>query len=169
MTKQRIRHIADLAAKTKDDTAGAMLTECLAEIAYFQSFTRRGIDPQELPHKANEELPLAAKVKTKGAPDPRIAEFIDGWHNAFLECFKEKYKVQGVKDAVAVKRLIATGSTVDQLLDLAWEAWKHADKFNCKQAATILGFEQRFNDIRIELKTLANGGRVRTEPAGVNL
>lgn len=166
MTKARMREIrAQLAAGGYSfDKAQLLVEETLNEVERLQSFTRRGTTPDSEPE------PLPEKAKGKGTPDPRIAEFIDGWHIAYLERFKEKYKVQGVKDAVAVKRLIATGSTLDQLLDLAWDAWAHPDKFNCKQAATILGFEQRFNDIRIELKTLANGNRpARQEPAGVNL
>ncbi len=162
MTKARLRFIAEHAAKTKDEAAVAMLTECVEAIQHLQSYTRRGIEPEP------QNLPVTAKVKS--APDPRVTEFIDEWDRLFTIRFKEKYKVQGVKDAMAVKRLLATKATVDQLLDLAWEAWKHTDKFNCKAAVTMLGFEQRFNDIRIELKTLANGNRPeRTTPAGVTL
>lgn len=161
MTKARIREIRSAAKKCGEGwmpAMEAMVIELIEELERLQSFTRRGQsepEPEPLPEKANG----------KQTKDPRIAEFIDGWHNAFLERFKEKYKVQGVKDAVAVKRLLATGSTVDDLLDLAWEAWKHPDKFNCKQAATILGLEQRFNDIRIELKTIASNGQPQHQGA----
>lgn len=165
MTKARLRHIADHAAKTKDDAAGAMLTECVAAIRHLQSFTRRG----ELPDEPEpQDLPKKAKGKN-GTADPRIAEFTTGWEHAYQSFNNEKYPHGGAKDVQAIKRLLNIGAVSD-LLDTAWDAWQHPDKFNCAAAITIAGFASRYANIKLELRTLANGGRPsRTEPAGVTL
>lgn len=166
MTKARIREIrahaekietADLRRAMPHNPEAAIIMELATEIERLQTFTRCGQSPQE-----PEELPPAAKVK--GPPDPNVKLFIDGWATAFQQFHHTKYMVQGAKDAAAAKRLVKD-STVDDLLDTAWEAWQHPDKFNCKQAATIAGFASRFNDIKIELKTLANGGRPQSTEA----
>lgn len=76
MTKARIRFIRERILKVKDDTAAAMLTECLGVIEQIQSFTRRGLnpEPETLPAKANGELPLAAKVNLKKCARGTIGE-----------------------------------------------------------------------------------------------
>lgn len=175
MTKARIRQLEDFVLRNKGD-AGLVICECLDEIKRMQGFTRRGIGPDA------EPIPPAEKTKAKA--DPRVKEFIDGWFDAYKEFHKRShliYKVQGVKDAMAVKRLLSLkiwDSTlkserpiqVDDLLDQAWEAWHHRDKFWCKMSTTILGFEQRYNDIRVEVVAGQNGNRpVRTQPAGCTL
>lgn len=141
-----------------------MVVECLDTIEALQSFTRRGTEP--------EDLPPAAKVKVKaknGKTDPRIAEFLAGWENAYQELNKETYPHGGAKDTQAIKRLLLLGS-VDELLDTAWEAWKHPEKFNCAQAVTIAGFVSRYANVKVDLKLCKNGGRqARTEPPGVTL
>lgn len=162
MTKARIREIRAAIRLVEDEGAAMTLTECIVEIEHIQAFTRQG----KIPDAEPEPFPDKAKGKVT---DPRVKEFIDGWAKAFQEHHHEKYLVQGAKDGAAVKRLLQI-DTVDNLLDLAWEAWKHPDKFNCKQAVTIAGFASRYNDIKIEIKTIASGGRpTSTEPAECRL
>lgn len=156
MTKATLREIH---AKNEANPGpmGGAVEQLLAEIERLQSFTRRGSEPEQLPDTA----------KAKGKPDPRIQQFIDGWCKAFQEHHREKYLVMA-KDFPAIKRILAIAD-VDTLLDRAWEAWKHPDKFNCKQAASVCGFASRYNDIVIELKTISNGGRPPTQPAECRL
>lgn len=161
MTKGRMREIRAAAKKCGEGWMPAMeqmVIECLDTIEALQSLTRRGAEP--------EELPPAAKVK---ATDPNIKLFIDGWYDAYIIFHREKYLVQGGKDASAAKALVSK-FTVAELMKTAKEAWKYPDRFNCKQAVTISGFASRYNDIKAELKLCANGGRpARTEPPGVTL
>lgn len=155
MTKARIRQLRGAAGENSN------LTECLDEIDRLQSFTRRGQSPDAEP----EPLPQ----KAKGKSDPRLKEFLDGWEKAYQEFNKEPYPHGGAKDTQAIKRLLLIGPISD-LLDTAWEAWKHPDKFNCTHAITIAGFASRYPNIKLELKTLANAGRpIITQPAGCNL
>lgn len=163
MTKATIRAYRE--ASAKNSAHAALIEDCLTTIEHLQSFTRRG----ELPDEPEpQDLPKKAKGKN-GTPDPQVKYFIDLWTDYFREFHKEKYLVQGGKDGAAVKRLLGI-DTIDHLLDTAWEAWAYPDKFNCKQAVTIAGFSSRYNEIKLELRTLANNGRpARSQPAGVVL
>lgn len=166
MTKARIREIRAAAKKCGEGwmpSFEAMVIELIKELERLQRFTRRGITPGTEP----EDLPKKAKG-AKGSADPRVKEFIDLWVHYFELHHREKYMVMA-KDFPAIKRLLQMAD-VETLLDKAWEAWNHGDKFNCRQAVTVCGFASRYNDILVELKTLANGGRpVMTGPAGCTL
>lgn len=166
MTKARIREIRNAQRRTHNGEATAMIDELLAEIERLQRFTRRGITPGAEP----EDLPNSAKgKKPKGTPDPRIAEFKEGWETAYLAFHKEKYPHGGVKDVMATKRLLLLGSVSD-LLDTAWDAWHHPEKWACARAITIAGFASQYAAVRLDIKMVKNGGRpVMTGPAGCNL
>lgn len=180
MTKARIRQLRDSVSANSGARfdCGDIIHELLDEIELLQSFSRRGEKPKA------EKLPPAAKVKVEKKTDPRIKELIDGWFDAYFKFHKTTYLVQGGKDASAAQRLISAETTnratmvemgepllderpiVDALLDTAWEAWKHLDKFNCKQAVTISGFASRYNDIVVELKSTKVTAKA---PAGASL
>ena len=67
----------------------------------------------------------------------------------------EPYAFQGAKDGAAVKALLTTTKkTPEDLIRVAVAAWKHPAGFNCKMAASICGFNSKFNDIRNELNAL---------------
>jgi hypothetical protein len=80
------------------------------------------------------------------------AVFVKAWADAYLEAFGDPYIFSGGKDGAAVKRLLNSGMTPDDLLAIARQAWTHGKQFNCKQAASIAGFASRLNDIRAELR-----------------
>lgn len=166
MTKARIREIRAFAALATTDGAD-ILEECVAEIERLQSFTRKGITPVAEP----EDLPNSAKgkKKTKGPADPRIEEFKEGWETAYLAFHREKYPHGGVKDVMATKRLLLLGEISD-LLDTAWDAWHHPEKWACARAITIAGFASQYAAVRLDIKMFKNGGRpVMTGPAGCTL
>lgn len=168
MTKARIRSIRE--ASAKNSAHQAIIAELIAEVESLQAFTRRGEKPLVLESEPEEILPRAAKVKKvkQSTGDPNVKLFIDGWYQAFLAFHKSEYFVQGAKDASAAKKLVAK-VPVYELISTALKAWKHADKFNCKQAATIAGFASRYNDIVAELKSV-NGSRAQQqEPARCRL
>lgn len=86
------------------------------------------------------------------------AEFIEKWSADYEETFKEKYAFQGGKDAKAVKALLAaSGKTPDELMKMAKAAWANGSLFYCKSAASICGFNSKFNEIRSELNQKRNG------------
>lgn len=159
MTKARIREIRNSQGRTHNGEATAMIDELLAEVERLQSFTRRGASPEpELPHKAKGK-----------APDPRINEFTEGWVAAYKAWHGEPYPHGGAKDAQAVKRLLILAQ-IDDLLDTAYAAWQHPDKFNCARSVTIAGFCASYAGVRLELKTIASNGKPqRQEPPSVTL
>lgn len=94
-----------------------------------------------------------------------VRELTDAWCVAYKRAHGRDYVFAGSKDAQAAKRLLDTGLTVIQLLDIAKAAWAAQDqrgKFWSKHAASISGFAARFNDIRNELQP-ANGAATHTE------
>lgn len=187
MTKATIRAYRE--ASRLNSAHAAIIEDCLSTIERLQAMTRRGEEP-ELPQKESsllvsmveglskmkpEELEAFAQAlpklphKAKGKADPRILEFTEGWETAYEAFHKEKYPHGGAKDVQAIKRLLLVGQVSD-LLDTAWDAWHHPDKFNCAASITIAGFASRYANVKLELKTIANGNRpVRTQPAGCTL
>lgn len=92
-------------------------------------------------------------------PNGDHATLIDLWTKAYPEHHGgESYAFQGGKDGAAVKSLLSTSQkSPDDLMRIAVAAWKNPGGFNCKMAASICGFNSKFNDIRNELNALKNG------------
>ena len=78
--------------------------------------------------------------------------FVEDWCKSYEEEHGRKYKFEGGRDGKAVKALLATGETGENLLVFARAAWKYPGGYWCKHAATINGFENKFNDILAELE-----------------
>jgi len=141
-----------------------------------------GVERQELQPLNGVETPPLNGVETnkergqrnkKGAdapgelkaqrPPSAKRELTDGWCAAYEAHFRRRYKFEGAKDGRAADRLLATGLAPAELLGIARRAWAHPDWFNCKQAATLAGFECRYNDIRAELDNPPDAPRRRHE------
>lgn len=89
-----------------------------------------------------------------GKPIPAHRELIEAWANAYREVFRANYVFGGGKDGSAVKRLIATGMTPGEVVQLARAAWRIRDRrgmFYAKMAVTISGLACRINEIRDEV------------------
>lgn len=92
------------------------------------------------------------------------ADFVKLWTDEYPKFHDgEKYVFQSGKDGAAVKALISTSEkTPLELLRIAVAAWKSPDKFNCKSAASLTGFNSKINEIRAELnKGRSNGESLR--------
>lgn len=101
---------------------------------------------RSVPRVGNEATPPGVHVK-----------FIDRWAEAFKAHFGFDYKFGGGKDGRAVKELVTSSADVDveQWIDLASRAWVRSGQapkaFGCERAATIHGFANAINEIRVEL------------------
>jgi hypothetical protein len=82
-------------------------------------------------------------------------EFIDRWCKAYEARFGSPYVVQGGKDGIAVKKLLASGIDIESAISNAKRAWDlpQSSKFwNCNtQAATLAGFHGAYSKIVVEL------------------
>lgn len=80
-------------------------------------------------------------------------QFIEAWSAAYLADRGEKYFVAGAKDAVAAKRIAASGLSVADLISMARRAWVSSGPkfYRCEKAITISYFVSSFNEIRSEL------------------
>ncbi len=76
------------------------------------------------------------------------------WGDAYPEHHAGcEYVFQGAKDGQAVKALLQTSKlTPGELMETAKAAWGKPTGFQCKMAASICGFNSKFNEIRHELK-----------------
>lgn len=95
-------------------------------------------------------------------------QFIDRWMAAYPSHHHgNTYAFQAGKDGQAVRHLLSTSRLEpEELMRVAVEAWAHPAKFHCASAASLTGFNSRFNEIRAELQTLRSGGnRPRFAPA----
>lgn len=79
------------------------------------------------------------------------AAFIKGWCENFKSRFQVDYKVDGGRDGKAVKELLSMNVLRIDLLEIAKKAWL-SDSFNCRQAQTIHGYRNYFNQINLEVK-----------------
>ena len=88
--------------------------------------------------------------------------FIQGWVENFKAQFGHDYVFDGGRDAKAVKELLKTGILRIDLLEIAKKAWPLQNCFACRMASTIHGFNDKLNQIRIDIKyaTTKNGNRV---------
>lgn len=125
--------------------------EVLKQRGMIEVVKATGFDPCYHITAPSRWLPPEPEAKPAGKPEH--AAFIDLWVIAYEKVFGDKYRFQDAKDGSATKALLmATKMTPEALMAIAVEAWKHPDWFNCKAAATIAGFNCRFNEIRHELK-----------------
>lgn len=107
--------------------------------------------------------PNANTPKRMVAPSPEFKAFTDGWCANFHASHGFSYQFNGSRDGKAVKELLSMGILRLDLLEIAKSAWKESaenprDHFYCKQAVTIHGFRNHFNQIRNEL----NGASPKT-------
>jgi hypothetical protein len=155
MTKTRIRAIQQAVAK--NSAHKAIIEECLAEIEFWQKKARAGLPLTEQASEPNED-----------AEEPPAANlFIARWCDEYLEVKGTKYIVARGKDTGHAKSLLKQIPDIDHLMKVARAAWKRPHEFNCKQAASLVGFCTRYNDIVSELRAIkqnsngSNGGPVR--------
>lgn len=98
-----------------------------------------------------------------------VDEFIALWSAAYFKTNGEKYLLTGKKDKVAVRHLLQhSGKSQPDIMRVAEAAWKHNGFFS-KSAASLSGFDSKFNEIRSELNDLhkkggKNGDRPQKTP-----
>lgn len=97
--------------------------------------------------------------------DPRHHAVTSVWNDLYLTFHGIAYNFTS-RDAQALKRLLSSGPfSVEEILDVAREAWAKGrdDRFakHSKEAATLHGLCDRYNEIRVELQ---RGTSVRKEP-----
>ena len=81
-------------------------------------------------------------------------EFIKLWCQEYQIAFGIKYAFQSGKDGNAIKLLLSsTGRTPENLMRVFKAAWENQTGFFCKSAASICGFNSKFNEIVGELNT----------------
>jgi hypothetical protein len=100
-------------------------------------------------------VPSTEESTEKVKPTETVRELTDAWCVAYERAFLRKYHFAGIKDSQAAKRLLDTGLSVLELLEVAkaaWAAQEERGKFWSKHAASLAGFSARFNDIRNELQ-----------------
>jgi hypothetical protein len=109
------------------------------------------------PSSSPSSSPVHKYSPSEGSSDHQA--FIAEWVEAYKAAFGFDYQFKGGRDGKAVKLLLATNIETTELLRIAKDAWRRTlnDKFaaHCKQAATIHGFQDRLNQIRVELSTNA--------------
>jgi hypothetical protein len=79
-------------------------------------------------------------------------EFIRKWEEVYQSTLGHKYVFNGGRDGKAVKALIATGDSIDLIIESARLTWTGKDEFLKKRAATIHGFQSALNEIRMAIK-----------------
>lgn len=110
---------------------------------------------------AHSEAAPEAKASPKkkdippSAGNPNHEAFVKGWCEDFKTAHGFDYKFEGGRDGKAVKELLSMNILVLDLLETAKKAWKRAkEDIFCKaskQASTIHGFKNSFNQIRVEV------------------
>lgn len=113
-----------------------------------------GVNKERGLKKEKETEATAFEATETGQPQKQRSqkrELTDLWCAEFKKKHGWAYKFDGAKDGRAADRLLALGMDPVDLITIAKSAWNHPDWFNCKQAATLAGFECRYNDIRHEL------------------
>lgn len=118
-------------------------------------------DNQQCQHIADTDTDnnsSPAKARVKKEPSSDHARFISIWMEEYPKHHSgEEYAFQSGKDASAVKQLLQTSKkTPEELIKMAIASWNNAVGFHSGWAASISGFNSRFNDIRNELNTMMN-------------
>lgn len=134
--------------KQKGSTASSTASHCASTEGEGEGERKekeKGTHPQSPPCPP----PVAAAAAEIG----EHTRFIQLWTDAYPQHHRgEKYVFQGGKDGTAVKNLLSTsGETPAALMAVAVAAWKTPNGFNAKMAASLSGFNSKFNDIRNEV------------------
>jgi hypothetical protein len=129
-------------------------------------FPSTGNPSPEKPPTGNQPLSKNDDTKndcTKLSPEKAAAEedrkkrhteFIDKWTKSHKAKFGREYIFNGGRDGKAVKEMLTISKmTPDQLVDLAWRAWRSFGRefFHCKKAVTIAYFASHLNEVMSEL------------------
>lgn len=108
--------------------------------------------------KGNSPSPSPSPIKKDKSPSAPVAsehkDFIQEWASAYKLNLGRDYTFNSGRDGKAAKDLLQTQIPSGELIAIAVKAWKmmvNPKFFNCKQAATIHGFYNKLNDIRLEL------------------
>lgn len=131
------------------------LTETLGsvyeELGGVSNKERKVIQSKVIQSKVIQNLAESKKTSDHKA-------FVLKWCAGYREVFKEKYAFQPGKDGQAAKQLLAaSGKTPDELMVIARAAWANGGGFSSKSAASLSGFNSKFNEIRQELNQTTNG------------
>ena len=131
---------------SKPSTGGVLSTEITSEIT-----TKTTSEDTRSSFAGPESTPPETSTKDEKASHK---EFMDRWHNEFLDRFKMKYRFAGGADGAAVKKLMKHGFSVDEIVATARRAWKSdktLGKYLHQQSLTIKGFASEINAIRVQL------------------
>lgn len=105
------------------------------------------------------DCPEPAAISTPQAdPASRHHEVCQLWGPAFQQAFGASYVFRTGRDASALKRMLASvPDTANEIIEIAESAWarSRSDRFasGCKRAATLAGFCDHINEIRVELQS----------------
>lgn len=129
---------------------------------YMRKYMRKKRSEKELQHVSSrkQRKPLLAKAEAEVKEEGRgeisaHAEFIKLWTDEYPKFHGgDTYAFQSAKDGAAVKSLLSTSQrTPQELLRIAVAAWRVPAGFNTKMAASLCGFNSKFNEIRADLNT----------------
>lgn len=104
------------------------------------------LDQENDPLADHKQEERKKKTTMRGAPDPRIKDFISFWFESFREKFGAPYVVNGGKEGALVKRLLAVHS-LERLRDMAVLFFKSADPFIQNSGYTIGAFSHQINKL----------------------
>lgn len=107
------------------------------------------IQKQKQKQKQKEENTLSPDTAEVVSSPHRV--FSNLWVSGYKHALGRKYKFEGARDGKAIKTLLTTGATPEELIEIAKSAWSRIGGFWCKHAATIHGFETQFNNIVTEI------------------
>ena len=126
---------------------------------------QRAGDSPSVPPKAKERKPRAKAPKVPKQISPEDQRRLDEFHKLKAEWmeahelqFEDSYGFTG-RDAKAVKTLLTFG-TASEVLDVAIQAWSNHGRpgtFYLKQARTIYGLADHWNQIKAELRDIRAG------------
>lgn len=177
-----------------DEDVKQMLSECVAaglillygptkNYLHIVKFNQQTRTRSKFPEPSGDELLIICKADGKqmfslgeggaegegedaaGAGSRFTSDFKTGWCLRYETAFRRKYQFQGVKDGAAVAALAKSGSSSEELLELASKAWRSNDPFTRSVSVTIAGFKSRLNNIQAEFapkekQSVAKGYRV---------
>ena len=92
-----------------------------------------------------------SKKPPENKPKPGVSEFIDYYHNSFLEKFGAKPKINGGKDGQIIKNLLGTYK-IDELKELLNRFFESTDPFILQSGYSIGVFTTQINKLIVGLK-----------------